>query len=236
MHVQLTVLLLPHAAGGPHDAVHEGRGTHEPLPSQMFAPAQGVPPAAFPEAVQLFDGQLIVPVVHGLPVLHDAPAVHEPPVQVPAPSHVPPEQLVPDGALPVVVHTGEPDAHEVVPVVHGFPVMHDPPGTHEDVVQLPEPLHVPPEHAVPDGAFPVAVQTADPEEHVVVPVVHGFPVLHDPPGTHEDVVQLPEPLQVPPEHAVPVGAFPLTPQTAAPEVQLIAPVVHGFPVLQLMPD
>ena len=49
-------------------------------------------------------------------------------------------------------------------------------------------------------------------------------------GTH-----VPVPLHVPPVHAVPLAALPVTEHTGAPLVQIVVPVVHGLPVEHAAP-
>jgi hypothetical protein len=93
------------------------------------------------------------------------PDVHA--LQFPELSHVPPVHALPDGRIPLVVQTGMPLEHEIVPDRHGIPGLHDAPGVH--AMQEPVPLHTPPEHAVPGGEFE-GVHCGVPLPHWMVPV------------------------------------------------------------------
>lgn len=103
--------------------------THEPLLLQTLPLPQEVPGATFcPESWQTGVPlvQEIVPVWHGLEGVHAAPLVQA--TQAPDPLQtlfVP--QAVPAGALPEVWQVADPDAHEIVPVVHALPVLQDAP-------------------------------------------------------------------------------------------------------------
>lgn len=101
------------------------------------------------------------------------------------------------------------------------------------VVQVPEPLHVPPGHAVPAGALPLAVHTGAPVVQLVVPVVQGLPVEHDAPGIH--ATQLPAALHTPPLHAVPTGSGLVALQTGDPVVHEIVPEWQAVAGVQAMP-
>ena len=150
---------------------------------------------------------------------------------MPLPLHTPPGHAAPTAALPATLHTGPPVPHPIVPVVHGFPVLHPAPDEH--ATQLPEPLHTPPAQPVPAARLPLALHTGPPVPHPIVPVVQGFPVLHGAPGEH--AVHAPWPSHTPPEHPAPATVLPTERHIGAPDPQSIAPMVHALPVLHVMP-
>jgi hypothetical protein len=152
--------------------------------------------------------------------------------QLPDASQTPPAHADPAGALPVALQTGAPLEHTRLPVRHAvvgvqlMPLVH---ATH-----VPEPLHTPPAHAVPEAALPLAMQTGAPVAQWVVPVVHGSPVEHDAPSLQ--VTHAPEPSHTPPVQEVPAVAFPIGMHTAAPDEQTSEPVRHGSDVgMQAIP-
>ena len=195
----------------PHDPPHpslpqlrpEQLGVHttqRPEPSQD-PPGQGAPGARLLENAQTAEPLVhaIAPVVHGFPVLHAAPAEHG--LQVPDPLHTPPGHADPVDKFPLNEHAAEPLEHAIAPVVHGFPVLHAAPVEHG--LQVPAPLHTPPGHADPVDTLPLNVHTAEPLEHTIDPVVHGFPVPHAAPAEHG--LQVPDPLHTPPGQLDPAG-------------------------------
>jgi hypothetical protein len=212
-----------------HDAPGE-HATHAPLPlhtppgHDVPAPTLPVVPHTGPPVEHPID-----PVVHGFPVLHDAPGEHA--THVPLPLHTPPGHDAPAPTLPDVVHTGPPLEHEIDPVVHGLPVLHDAPGEH--ATHVPLPLHTPPGHDVPAARLPEVPHTGPPVEQPIDPVVHGLPVLHEAPFTHG--THAPLPLHTPPGHDVPAARLPDVVHTGPPLEQSIVPVVHGLPVLHDAP-
>jgi hypothetical protein len=100
----------------------------------------------------------ISPFVHAFPVSQLMPVVHDPHVPLWHTLFVP--QLVPLSTFPVSVHTGEPVAQAIAPVlqaVDGWQVI---PTVHDTHVPLPQTLFVP--HVVPLVTLPVTVQTGKP--------------------------------------------------------------------------
>jgi hypothetical protein len=104
------------------------------------------------------------------PASQVAPAMHAP--HTPALHTLSVPHVVPFATFPVSVHICVPDAHEFVPVLHGF--------VGEQIVPEVHTLHTPPlhtfpvPHEVPFATFPVSAQTIVPLVHVVAPVLHGF--------------------------------------------------------------
>ena len=194
--------------------------THVPVPLHT-PPVHGVPAGELPVAPHTG-----APLVHvsvpvrqaGMPVAHAMPGTHG--THAPAPLHTPPVHTVPAGTLPLVVHTGPPEAQMVVPVVQALPVLHAAPVTHG--THVPVPLHTPPGHAEPTGALPLAVHTGAPLAQLMVPVVQALPVLHDAPDAH--VTHMPLPSHMPPAQSVPAGELPVVLHTGAPVVQAMVPV------------
>lgn len=115
-------------------------------------------------------------------------------------------------------HTGEPVAHDTVPLRQGLGLpLQAPPGVH--VTQLPL-TQAPPGHTVPSLTFPDSVHTPEPELQLIEPVLHGLageqlaPELH---GLHAPF------RQAPPGQAVPFMRLEPSVHTAEPELQSVTP-------------
>jgi hypothetical protein len=118
-----------------------------------------------------------------LPVEHAVPDVQ--PVQAPFKHTSPVPQLVPFARSPDAVHTGAPVAHETVPSVQGFPVLHEALATQETHDPLSQTSFVP--QAVPLATLPVDAQIATPEVHDVVPSWQVLPAgVQAAPGLHPE--------------------------------------------------
>lgn len=129
------------------------------------------------------------------------------------------EHVVKSASAAPSAHTGEPVAHDTVPVRQGFGLpLQAPPGV--QVTQLPL-THAPPGHVVPSPTLPDSVQTPEPELQLIVPVLQGLageqlaPELH---GLHAPFKQ------APPGHEVPFVRLVPSVQTPAPELQSVTPL------------
>lgn len=209
--------------------------------------------------------QVHVPTSQGLAVRHSPPSVQSG-TQVPEPLHRPPGQTVPEGAKmsagqaavvpshlsprshgpaatrhtapgaagPMARHVGTPPTHSVRPSSQA-PVVQRSPGTH--MVHIPPPSHArPSRQRVPAGRSVVPRQVPEaPTGQSMVPDVHGLPVAHAEPSMHS--LHVPVTLHCPTVPQVePAGTVPESVHTGEPEPQLVAPVVHGLPVLQMAPS
>lgn len=140
--------------------------TQRPMPSHT-PPGHAAPAGASPLLTHTAapDMHAIAPVLHGLLGVHAMPAVHA--LQRPMPSHTPPGHASPAGRLALVAHTGAPDAHEIIPVVHALPVLQLIPVAH--ATQVPVPSHTPPAHGAPALRGAVTSQTGAPDAHEIIP-------------------------------------------------------------------
>jgi hypothetical protein len=130
------------------------------------------------------------------------------------------KQVVPLAANAVGEHTGLPLEQSIAAAVtQSFVGVHAAPWLH--ATHVPDPLHTPPGHGVPAPAFPVALHTGPPELQSIVPLVHGFPVLHPAPAEHD--THEPLPLHTPPGQPDPAPTFPAKLHTGLPLLQSVVP-------------
>ncbi len=153
------------------------------VPEAHTSPApHPVPSGLFPVVVQVpgcvVDVHSTAPVAHGFAGSQAAPAVQVGATHAPPLHTFPPPHAVPSGLLLVTMQLASEiaDGHEVIPVVHGFAGWHTWFGEQVAPTQAPS-LHAAPlPHEVPFGKLALSVQAgaADPDAHVVVPVLHAF--------------------------------------------------------------
>jgi hypothetical protein len=79
---------------------------------------------------------------------------------------------------------------------------------------------------VPFATFPVSAHICVPDEHDVVPVLHGFVGEQIVPEVH--ALHTPPLHTFPVPHEVPLAMFPVSAQTIVPLVHVVDPVLHGF--------
>jgi hypothetical protein len=211
--------------------------THDPLLQTWLLP-QVIPLAAGRAFVHTEApvAHEVVPVWQTLPLgVQPAPAVHA--TQLPPLHTMLLPHDVPSATFAALVHVEVPVEQSDVPVLQTLPLgLHVAPAWQAPHVPL---LHTCPEpHAVPPGATPVCVQTAEPELQSMVPTRHELP-----PGKQEaPLVQATHPpsLQtslVP--HGLPLAtAVPASgSQTDVPEPHAVTAVWHALPPgLQFEPD
>lgn len=166
--------------------------------------------------------QDIDPVVHGSPVLQLIPALHGP--QVPPWQTMFDPQEVPLLTFEPATHTGRPEPQVIVPVLQGFVGWQVMPSVHEPQVPALHTLFVP--HEVPGETLPVSVQTMEPVEHDVVPVLHMFVGWQVVPLVQATQLPALQTLLVP--HDVPFVTLPLSVHTDVPLWQVVVPVLQGF--------
>jgi hypothetical protein len=125
-------------------------------------------------------------------------------------------------------------AHEIIPVVHGLPVLQLMPAEH--ATQRPIPSHTPPAHVAPAARGAPGVHTGAPVAHEIIPLRHSLAGVHAEPATH--ATHAPRPSQTPPAQGVPPGELACATHAGALAPQTIAPVrqgsagVHALPSLQ----
>lgn len=167
--------------------------------------------------------QFSVPVWHGFVGMHDVPALQV--AQVPALQTMFAPQLVPLFLLPDSTQTGDPVAHDVVPVLHALAGWQLAPAAHDTHVPALQTLSVP--HDAPlASALPVSVQPML-GVHTVMPAWHGFA------GTQIEPAE--QAAQLPPWHTMfapqtlPLGTSLDSIQTGVPVLQAIVPFRQGLP-------
>lgn len=174
--------------------------------------------------------QLSAPVWHGFAGVQAELAMQA--VHVPLEQTMFAPQDVPLGRLPDSLQTGEPVAHEIVPVLHVLVGWQLEPAAHATQVPALQTLSVP--HEAPlVSALPVSVHAMFGEQ-TVMPAWHGFA------GTQ--TVPAEQPAQLPIWHTmlapqmVPLATSPDSMQTGVPVLQAIVPLRQGLPgTTQSMP-
>jgi hypothetical protein len=200
--------------------------TQLPALHTMFVPHVAPLPTAVPLSwqVALPVVQVSAPTWQGLVGVQAPPAVQGTHAPLLHTWLVP--QVVPFATLPVSAQTDAPVTHEVAPVRHLFVGWQLAPAVQPTHAPLLQTMFVP--HTVPLTRLrPVSAQVIDGEQ-LWVPAWQAFVGVHDSPAVHD--TQLPE-LQtrfVP--HDVPLATLADSTQTAAPVLQVVAPVRQGFPV------
>ncbi|MGC4086963.1 MAG: hypothetical protein QM756_03495 [Polyangiaceae bacterium] len=173
----------------------------------------------------------VVPVLQALVGWQVTPAVHETQLPVLQTRLVP--QLAPSAREVVVaLHTGVPDEHDNVPVLHGLAVgVQVLPSAH--ATQAPAEHTLPVAQGVPFGALPETSHVEVPVEHEVEPSLHGSLGWHEVPALH--VTQAPAlhtllvPQLVPFATAVVLAVHPIA------GVHVVFPVTQGFSGTQSRP-
>jgi hypothetical protein len=174
------------------------------------------------------DGQVIIVVLQApaashaaadvlTPFMHDCPAPH----------------AVPTCRLPVVMQTGSPVAHEVIPSLHGS-VGVQTPSVHGTQLPALQTWFIPQLAPLPTDV-PVSWQVWLPVVQTCIPVWQGLVGVHMPPfaqATHAPPLQTMF-MFVP--HGVPGATFPVSAQTGTPVTHEFAPVLHGFVGWQVEP-
>jgi hypothetical protein len=167
--------------------------------------------------------QVSVPVWQGLVGVQAPPEAQV--VQLPALHTMFAPQLVPLARLPDSMQTGEPVAHDVVPVLHVLVGWQLEPAAHDTQVPALQTLSVPQPAPFVSG-LPVSLQAMFGEQ-TVMPAWHGFAGTQAVPAEH--AAQLPAAHTMLAPHMVPLGASADSMQTGVPVLQAMVPLRQGLP-------
>jgi hypothetical protein len=174
--------------------------------------------------------QVSVPVWHGLVGVHAPPAVQVAQAPLLQTMFVP--QVVPFARSPDAMHTGEPVAHDVVPILQTLVGWQLEPAAHDTHVPALQTLSVP-QPAPLASALPVSVQ-AMLGEQTVMPAWHGLAGTQIVPA--EQAAQFPVWQTMFAPQALPFATSPDSMQTGVPVLQAIVPLRQGLPgTTQSMP-